>query len=134
MYFKSYHMFGKKQTKPQIDQEQFELIQNAQRRVKQKKRLYIHFVIFLIGAVFLIVANTLLGIGKDLKIFGLDWFVIAISLWLFFFLYHVFNVFITNKFMGAAWEKAQLDKLVVKQQLRIEKIKANLKQEAPLGS
>lgn len=124
-------MFGKKKEKPQIDPEQFELIKNAQGRIKQKKRLYIHFVIFLIGAVFLIMANTLLGIGKDVKIFDLDWFVIAISIWLCFFLYHLFNVFITNKFMGAAWEKAQLDKLVAKQKLRIEKIKADLEKEAP---
>jgi dihydrofolate reductase len=39
-------MFGKKKIKPEIDKEQLELIQNAQRRIKQKKRLYVHFVIF----------------------------------------------------------------------------------------
>ncbi|WP_452223258.1 dihydrofolate reductase [Lacinutrix chionoecetis] len=119
-------MFGKKKQKPQIDQDQLALIENAQRRVKQKKRLYVHFVIFLIGAVFLIAANTVLGIGKDIKIFGLDWFVIAISLWLFFFLYHLFNVFITHKFMGKDWEKAQIEKLVAKQQDKIEKLQATL--------
>ena len=119
-------MFGKKKQKPQIDQEQFALIENAQRRVKQKKGLYIHFVIFLIGAVFLILANTVLGIGKDEKILGLDWFVIAISAWLFFFLYHAFNVFITNKFMGKEWEKAQIEKLVAKQQDKIEILKTTL--------
>lgn len=122
-------MFGKKKDKPQIDQEQLELIQNAQRRVKQKKRLYIHFVIFLIGSLFLILANTVLGIGKDLKIFKLDWFVIAILGWLFFFIYHVFNVFITHKFMGANWEKEQLNKLVALQKNRIEKLKTELKKE-----
>ena len=119
-------MFGKKKIKPQIDQEQLELIQNAQRRVKQKKRLYVHFVIFLIGAVFLIIANTVLGIGKDFKLFNLDWFVVAIFAWLFFFLYHVFNVFVTHKFMGSEWEKTQLDKLVSKQKVRIEKLKSTL--------
>ena len=83
-------MFGlKKKEKPQIDKEQLELIKNAQRRIKQKKRLYAHFVIFLIGAVFLIVANTVLGIGKDTKFFGINWFVFAIMAWLFFFLYHL---------------------------------------------
>ena len=92
-------MFGKKKQKPQINQDQLALFENAQGRVKQKKGLYFHFVIFLIGAVFLILANTVLGIGKDFKIFGLDWFVIAITAWLFLFLYHAFNVFITNKFI-----------------------------------
>jgi dihydrofolate reductase len=33
-------MFGKKKQQPQIDKEQLELIENAQRRIKQKKRLY----------------------------------------------------------------------------------------------
>jgi dihydrofolate reductase len=81
-------MFGKKKTTVQIDKDQLELIQNAQQRVKQKKRLYIHFVIFLIGSVFLILANTVLGIGEGVKIFGKNWFVFAILVWLFLFLYH----------------------------------------------
>jgi dihydrofolate reductase len=125
-------MFGKKKSTPQIDKEQLELIENAQKRIKQKKRLYVHFVIFLIGAVFLIIANTVLGIGKDLKILGKEWFLFAILIWLFFFLYHLFNVFITNKFMGKAWEKQQLDKLVAKQQDRIDKLKAGFLKEEKL--
>lgn len=124
-------MFGKKKEKPQIDEGQLELIENAQKRIKQKKRLYVHFVIFLIGAVFLIIANTFLGIGEGVQFFEIDWFVYAILLWLFFFIYHAFNVFVTHKFMGKAWEKAQLEKLVGQQQKRIEKIKAELKREAP---
>lgn len=119
-------MFGKKKSAPQIDKDQLELIENAQKRIKQKKHLYIHFVIFLIGAVFLIIANTVLGIGKEFTIFGKEWFLYAILLWLFLFIYHLFNVFITNKFMGKAWEKQQLDKLVAKQQERIEKLKKNV--------
>ncbi len=103
-------MFGKKKPTPQIDKDQLELIENAQKRIKQKKRLYAHFVIFLIGAIFLIVANTVLGIGKDFKLFGIDWFVFGILFWLFLFIYHLLNVFVTQKFMGKAWEKKQLDK------------------------
>jgi dihydrofolate reductase len=127
-------MFGKKKQVSTIDKEQLELIENAQKRIKQKKRLYIHFVIFLIGAVFLILANTVLGIGKDFKIAGIDWFVYAILAWLFLFAYHFFNVFITNKFMGKDWEKQQLDKLVNQQQQRIDKLKENfLKEETKIA-
>ncbi|MEN3324712.1 dihydrofolate reductase [Mariniflexile soesokkakense] len=122
-------MFGKKKDIPQIDKDQLELIQNAQKRINQKKRLYIHFVVFLIGAVFLIIANTILGIGKNFKIFELNWFVYAIFFWLFLFVYHLFNVFITHKFMGKAWEEQQLNKLVAKQQVRIEKLKQELPKE-----
>lgn len=122
-------MFGKKKDIPQIDKDQLELIENAQKRIKQKKRLYIHFVVFLIGAIFLIVTNTVLGIGKDFKIFDINWFVFAILIWLFLFIYHLFNVFVTQKFMGKAWEKKQLEKLVAKQQQRIEKLKESFVKE-----
>lgn len=124
-------MFGRKKETPQIDKDQLELIQNAQNRIKQKKRLYIHFVIFLIGAVFIILANTVLGVGEDFKILGKEWFLFAILIWLFIFIYHIFSVFVINKFMGKPWEQKQLDKLVAQQNIRIEKLKTELKKEAP---
>lgn len=127
-------MFGKKKQTSTIDKDQLELIEYAQKRIKQKKRLYIHFVVFLIGAVFLILANTVLGIGKDFTIAGINWFVYAILAWLFIFIYHFINVFITNKFMGKAWEKHQLDKLVSQQQQRIDKLKESfLKEEKKIA-
>ncbi|WP_248724189.1 dihydrofolate reductase [Seonamhaeicola sp. ML3] len=124
-------MFGKKKNTPQIDKDQLELIENALRRIRQKKRLYIHFVLFLLGAVFLIIANTVLGIGESFMPFAMNWFVLAILAWLFLLLYHAFNVFVTHKFMGKAWEQKQLNKLVTAQKERIEKIKNELKKEAP---
>lgn len=127
-------MFGKKKQFSTIDKDQLELIENAQKRIRQKKRLYIHFVIFLIGAVFLILANTVLGIGQDFTIAGIDWFVYAILAWLFLFAYHFFNVFVTNKFMGKDWEKQQLEKLVNQQQQRIDKLKEDfLKEERKIA-
>jgi dihydrofolate reductase len=127
-------MFGKKKRVSHIDKEQLELIEYAQKRIKQKKRLYVHFVLFLIGAIFLIIANTVLGIGKDFTIAGINWFVYAILIWLFLFIYHFINVFITNKFMGKDWEKVQLDKLVGQQQQRIDELKANfLKEETKIA-
>lgn len=122
-------MFGKKKAIPQIDAAQLELIENAQKRIKQKKRLYIHFVIFLIGAVFLIIANTVLGIGENITFFGVNWFVYAILAWLFLFIYHVINVFFTHKFMGKDWEKQQLEKLVAKQKERINQLQHKVEKE-----
>lgn len=127
-------MFGKKKQVSTIDKDQLELIENAQKRIRQKKRLYIHFVVFLIGAVFLILANTIIGIGENFTIAGINWFVYAILIWLFLFVYHFINVFITNKFMGKDWEKQQLDKLVNQQQKRIEKLKEGfLKEEKKIA-
>ena len=127
-------MFGKKKQVSTIDKDQLELIEYAQKRIRQKKRLYIHFVVFLIGAIFLIIANTVLGIGKDFTIAGINWFVYAILAWLFLFIYHFINVFITNKFMGKDWEKIQLDKLVNQQQQRIDALKKQfLKEETKIA-
>ena len=79
-------MFGKKKEKPQIDQEQLELIENAQRRVKQKKRLYTHFVLFVIGSAILIFANVVLKVGENFTLFNRPWFLPAILIWLVLFL------------------------------------------------
>lgn len=122
-------MFGKKKQVSTIDKDQLELIENAQKRIRQKKRLYVHFVIFLIGAVLLILANTVLGIGEEFKIAGIDWFVYAILGWLFLFAYHFISVFFTHKFMGKEWEKQQLEKLVNQQQQRIDKLKEGFLKE-----
>lgn len=127
-------MFSKKKEIPKIDKEQLELIKNAERRIKQKRRLYIHFVVFLIGAVFLIVANIALGIGKEFQILGIDWFVYAILLWLFFFVYHFISVFITHNFMGKDWEHAQMERLVSKQKERLEQLRKKVEIDYPVYS
>lgn len=127
-------MFGKKRPIAQIDKEQLELIEHAQGRIKQKKRLYYHFIIFLVGAVFLIILNTVIGVGEETKIAGLDWFVFAVLAWLFLLILHIINVFVTNKFMGKNWEEAQINKLVNKQKERIAKLQTNLEKQHPLPS
>lgn len=125
-------MLGKRKRVDKIDPEQLHLIENAQRRIKQKKRLYYHFVIFLIGGIFLIVLNTVIGVGEQTKILGLDWFVFAILAWLFLFIFHLFNVFITHRFMGKAWEEAQMNTLVTKQKERIAALKTKVDEMHPI--
>ena len=125
-------MFGKKKQVPEIDKEQLELIKKAQKRIKQKKRLYSHFVFFLIGCLLLIFTNIVLGVGETFKPLGINWFVYAILFWAFLFLYHTFNVFVTHKFLGKAWETQQLNKLVDAQKKRIEKLKETLQQDETL--
>lgn len=126
-------MFGKKKAQtPEIDKEQLELIKHAQKRIKQKKRLYAHFVVFLIGAVFLIIANLVLNIGKDVTFFGIDWFVYAILIWFFLFVYHLFNVFITSKLLSKKWEEKQLNHLVAIQKERIAELQEQVDKDYPL--
>lgn len=117
-------MFSKTNKSDRIDPEQREQYQYARQRIKQKKRLMQHFIIFLAGSVLLIIINPILGVGKDF--FIEDWFVWAILLWAFLFLVHLLNVFIMNRFMGKEWEDRQLEKLQAKQAQRIEELKAKV--------
>lgn len=112
--------------KNKIDHEQHELIEKAQERIRQKKRLYQHFVLFLVGSVFLIILNKVLNVGA-----GNDWFVWAITAWAFLFCVHLFNVFVGNRFLDKEWERKQREKLISLQKKRIEEIKAEVEKEYP---
>jgi len=122
-------MFSKNKNEAKIDQEQHEQLEYAQKRIKQKKWLYVHFVIFLIGSIFLILINKILKYGE-----AYNWFIWGITFWAFLFIIHVFNVFVTQKFMGAAWERQQREKLVQKQKDRIAIIQKDIETDFPLSN
>ncbi|AVR45453.1 hypothetical protein C7S20_09315 [Christiangramia fulva] len=125
-------MFSKKKNESKIDYEQRELYENARRRTREKKRLFRHFVIFLIGAVLLIVLNEVIGWQQDFQILGYDWFVWAVLLWALILIIHFFNVFIVNSFMGKEWEAKETDRLVKKQKEKIALLKEKVEREHPL--
>ncbi|RNL81636.1 hypothetical protein ED312_18685 [Sinomicrobium pectinilyticum] len=116
-------LFKNKKTK-RVDEDQYELLKNAEARIRQKRRLYYHFVIFLIGSVFLIIVNKILKYGEQY-----NWFVWAITFWAFLFVIHFFNVFVTNRFMGKEWERTQREKLIMKQKERIARLEKDVEQE-----
>jgi len=109
--------------------EQHELYENARYRIKQKKRLYFHFIVFLVGSVFLIILNKILNVGENIVE---DWFVFAILLWFFLFILHFINVFFTKKFMDRNWERNQIEKLVKKQELKIAELEKEVANEVRL--
>lgn len=125
-------MSTKKNSSSKIDPEQRELIERAQERARQKRSLYQHFIVFLIGSVVLILLNVIFEIGKDIHPFGIDWFFWAIIFWVAILLVHIFNVFVTNKFLGKDWEERQIEKLVAKQHRRIEELQRKVEREHPL--
>ena len=91
--------------------------------------MYVHFVLFLVGSIFLIVFDKLFNIAE--KLFE-NWFVWIVVLWFFFLVLHFINVFITNRFMGKDWERKQTDKLVLKQEVKIAKLEKEIEHEAQL--
>jgi hypothetical protein len=120
-------MIFKQKKGPALDPQQHELLEHAQRRIRQKKRLYRHFVILLIGCVFLIVVNKVLKYGETH-----DWYLWAITLWAFLFAIHFVQVFLLDPFMGKEWERAQREKLLRKQQERIRKMEKEIESSHPL--
>ncbi len=125
-------MFSKKKNESKIDYEQKELYEYARSRTRQKKNLFRHFVIYLIGAVFLIILNVVIGYQEDFKPLGYNWFVWAVLLWTLIFLVHFFNVFIVNSFMGKEWETKQVDKLVKKQKEKIARLQEKVEKDHPM--
>jgi len=120
--------FGKKK-KSEIDLEQHELLEHAQKRIKQKKRLYTHCVIFLIGSIFMILANMVLKYGEPH-----EWSIWVICFWAFLLCIHTFNVFVTHKFMGQNWERQQRERLVNLQKKRIGEIQKEIETDFPLSN
>jgi hypothetical protein len=98
-----------------------EVYEYARRRIKQKKLLYFHFVLFLILSVFLFLANKYLGIGEPT-----NWFMWAITFWFFLFILHFIKVYITDRFMNKNWEREQIDKLIAKQKIKIAELEEQL--------
>ena len=111
-------MFARKKT-PAIDPEQHELLEHAQQRITQKKKLYHHFVLLLVGGVFLFLTNKVFNYGEPY-----DWYLWVLIFWGFLFLVHAYDVFITQRFMGKKWERAQREKLVQKQKDRLNQLES----------
>ncbi|MCF6182148.1 2TM domain-containing protein [Lutibacter sp.] len=109
--------------------EQHELYENARKRVQQKKRLYYHFVLFLIGSVFLIVLNKIFKLGEN---YIENWFVWAITFWFILLCIHFINVFFVNRFLGKEWQRKQTEKLVAKQEKKIEQLTKKIEKKLPL--
>ena len=109
--------------------EQHELYENARYRIKQKKRLYFHFILYLVGSVFLIILNKIFNVGETILV---DWFQWAILFWTFLLILHFINVFITKRFMDRNWERIQIDKLVKKQEVKIAQLEKELEKNTTL--
>lgn len=123
-------MLFKKNNSSDINEDQIALIEYAQNRIKSKKRLFFHFSIMIIGFISMLTSNLIFEFKKDIILFEFPWSYWLCSTWFFLFFIHLFNVYVTNKFMGKKWEKNQMKKLVNKQQIKIAEIKTELEKEA----
>ena len=108
-----------------MEKEQQELYEYARKRIKQKKNLYYHFVFFLIGSLFMFVANELLEFGMPTL-----WYPWTITIWFFLIILHFIKVYITDRFMNKNWEREQIDLLVKRQERKLQQLHSKIDDEA----
>lgn len=110
--------------------EQHEAYEKARKRTRQKRRLYWHFVVFLVGSVFLIILNGVLGVGEER--YG-NWFVWVIMAWAFLWVLHFGNVFVFDRYFDKDWERKESEKLISKHQKKVEKLEKKLIKEGVIS-
>jgi hypothetical protein len=104
------------------------LYEEARKRAKQKKGLYFHFVIFLVGSVFIILLNKYLGIYPEY-----DWYVWVVLGWLFILIIHTIRVFVINRFFGEEWERKTTESLIAKHEKKSIKLEKKLEKKGLLS-
>lgn len=113
-------MKTKEETKLVVDHELYE---KSRKRIKQKKRLYNHFVVFALSGVLFYVLNKILRVGEYIVD---SWYLYVVVVWFFIWLLHFINVFVTHKFFGDDWEREQTEKLMLKHEKRVAKLEKKL--------
>lgn len=105
----------------EINREQHEKYEYARNRIKQKKRLYFHFILFLVGSLFFLVIEKIYNVHPFE-----GWYIWALTIWFFLFILHFIKVYITDRFMNKEWEREQIDRLIAKQDKRIDQLKTKI--------
>jgi len=110
-----------------MENNQHELYEYARRRMKQKKLLYFHFILFFVGSLFFILIRRVLAPEFYPEV---HWDLWAIVIWGFLFVLHFIRVFITDSFMNKNWERAQIDKMVAKQERKMQQLQSKINNDS----
>jgi hypothetical protein len=72
-------------------------------------------------------------IANHFLVFGIteNWCVWVITAWLFLFILHFIKVYITDRFMNKNWEREQINRLVAKQQIKIDQLQTKVENDFP---
>jgi Ca2+/Na+ antiporter len=108
-----------------MEKEFHEKYEFARKRINQKKRIYFHFVLFLLGSIFLSISNHFLVFG-----YKKNWSIWVITIWLFLFILHFIKVYITDRFMNKNWEREQIEKLVAQQERKISQLQTKIEEDS----
>lgn len=107
-----------------MEKDQHELYEYARKRIKQKKVLYFHFVLFILGSIFMFIANHFEAFG-----YTSNWSIWVITAWAFIFVLHFIKVFITDRFMNKDWERGQIERLIALQEKKIAQLQTKVDED-----
>lgn len=108
--------------------ETIEQYEYARRTIKQRKMLFFHFVVFVLGSILFVCFNEFV---QD-KTVTVTWWPYAVGAWAIVVFLHAVNVLVVNRFMGKHWQEKQLEILIHKQQQKINELRAKVEKDFPL--
>lgn len=103
-----------------------EIYEDARRRVRQKKTLFFHLVIFVLGSIFMYIANEYYAVDPTVK-----WYLWATTIWAFLFILHAIKVLVVDSFMNKRWEREQINKLMDKQRKKLAQLEVQVAKDFP---
>ena len=123
-------MFSEKTS--HIDDNTIELLENAQKRVRQKRNVYRHFIFFLFISGFILFVDLALSVGENLIFFDYSWSIWIVLIWSFILFYHLFDVFVSKRIISKKWVSAQKSHLIKVQQEKIRSLKKDIEKESKI--
>ena len=115
-----------------IDDNTIELLENAQKRVRQKRNVYRHFIFFLFISGFILFVDLAFSVGENLIFFDYSWSIWIVLIWSFILFYHLFDVFVSKRIISKKWVSAQKSHLIKVQQEKIRSLKKDIEKESKI--
>ena len=115
-----------------IDDNTIELLENAQKRVRQKSNVYRHFIFFLFISGFILFVDLAFSVGENLIFFDYSWSIWIVLIWSFILFYHLFDVFVSKRIISKKWISAQKSLLIKVQQEKIKSLKKDIEKESKI--
>ena len=125
-------MFRKKKPDNTINPQQVALVEHAQHRIAQKRRFQTHLLATLFLVFFAFVLDFAFEYKADFMPFNTRWSFAITSLLGILLVIHFLKVYVFYSFMGKAWEAEQMEFLLEKQAIKVEKLKRTMDKEAAL--
>lgn len=97
------------------------LYQYARQRIRQKKKLYLHFILFLCACLLMFASAVLIRTE-----FPSHWYFWTGAIWFFILILHFIKVYIKDRFMNKHWEREQIERLIARQKNRINQLESKI--------